>query len=320
MIWPKPTSLIFLVLLSAFLGSCAPKDQTFTVSGTLESDDIDLTAPFVAELLDVRFPEGATVNAGDTLAVLDTTLVAAARDAAQAAVAEATSRLADLQAGSDVEKIRAAEARLAQAESSAKQSLADLRRSEKLHQEGLLDDRSLEQAQLQQTNSTQAVTVAEQELADLRRGARIEQIRAASSALQRAEAELAAQTKKYSDAFIIAPENGVVQILPYQVGERIPLSRPVVTLRNPENLWVKIYVPEGDINVVRIGDTLSFSVDSYPERSFTGQVVFISNEAEFTPRNVQSPEERVNLVFAVKVAVVVDQQDLRAGMPADFVL
>ena len=119
---------------------------------------------------------------------------------------------------------------------------------------------------------------------------------------------------------MIAPERGVVQILPYQVGERIPLSRPVVTLRNPENLWVKIYVPEGDINVVRIGDTLSFSVDAYPERSFAGQVVFISNEAEFTPRNVQSPEERVNLVFAVKVAVVADQQDLRAGMPADFVL
>ncbi len=308
------------MFLGLFLGSCASKDRTFTVSGTLESDDIDLTAPFVAELLDIRFPEGSTVNAGDTLAVLDTTLVVASRDAAQAAVAEANARLADLLAGSDVEKIRAAEARLAQAQSSAKQAQADLRRAEKLHQADLLDDRSLEQAQLQQTNSAQAVTVAEQELADLRRGARIEQIRAARSALRRAEAELAAQKKKYSDAFMIAPEKGVVQILPYQVGERIPLSRPVVTLRNPENLWVKIYVPEGDINVVRIGDTLSFSVDAYPERSFVGQVVFISNEAEFTPRNVQSPEERVNLVFAVKVAVVSDQLDLRAGMPADFVL
>ncbi len=315
----KTLSLTLLVGALALV-SCATPDDSFTVSGTLESNDIDLIAPFSAELLEIRYQEGAPVNIGDTLAVLDTTLVAASLSAAQAVVDEAKARLADLQAGSDIEKIRVAEARLEQTKSSANQAAIDLRRSEKLHKQGLLDDRSFEQAELLNSNSTQAVTVAEQVLADLKRGARIDQISAAQSALQRAQSELVARGKNYSDAFLVTRHDGVVQILPYQIGERIPLGRPVVTLRNPEKLWVMIYIPESDLDAVTIGATLSFSVDAYPEREFNGRIVFISNEAEFTPRNVQSPEERVNLVFAVKVEVVSDQEDLRAGMPTDFVL
>jgi membrane fusion protein YbhG len=316
----KLTSLFFPILALVFLLSCADDNKSFTVSGTIETDDIDLIAPFSAELLEIRYAEGAIAQAGDTLAILDTTLVVAALSAAQAAVDESGSRLADLQAGSDIEKIRAAEARLEQARASAKQAKADLARATKLHQQDLLDDRSFEQAQLLNTNSSQAITVAEQALADLNRGARIDQIAAAQSALRRAEAEYASRNKSYRDAFLVSRHKGVVQILPYQVGERIPVGRPVVTLRDPENLWIKIYVPESDLDAVEIDASLSFSVDAYPAREFAGRVVFISNTAEFTPRNVQSPEERVNLVFAVKVAVVSGHQNLRAGMPADFTL
>ncbi len=322
--YAKPASLILaiakLTLALALLSACSNEKKSFTISGTIETDDIDLIAPFSAELLKIRYPEGASVHPGDTLAILDTTLVVASMSAAQAAVDEAHARLSDLQAGSDKEKIRAAEARLEQSRASARQAQADLARATKLHQQGLLDDRSMEQAQLLDANSSQAITVAEQVLADLNRGARVDQITAAKSSLNRAEAEFASRSKYYSDAFLISKHDGVVQILPYQIGERIPLGRPVVTLRDTKNLWVMIYVPESDMDAVEIGASLSFSVDAYPNREFAGRVVFISDKAEFTPRNVQSPEERVNLVFAVKVAVVSEQENLRAGMPADFTL
>ncbi len=322
--YAKPSSLVSTIATLAItlmlLSACTKVKTSFTISGTVETDDIDLIAPFSAELLEIRYPEGAMIRAGDTLAILDTTLVVASMNSARAAVNEARAQLADLQAGSDKEKIRAAEARLEQSKASAKQAVADLARATKLHQQGLLDDRSLEQAQLLSANSQQATTVAEQVLADLRRGARVDQIVAAKSTLNRAEAELALRSKNYDDAFLISRHNGVVQILPYQIGERIPVGRPVVTLRDPGNLWVMIYVPESDMDAVEVGAPLSFSVDAYPERDFNGRVVFISDNAEFTPRNVQSPEERVNLVFAVKVVVLSEQKDLRAGMPADFTL
>jgi HlyD family secretion protein len=110
----------------------------------------------------------------------------------------------------------------------------------------------------------------------------------------------------------------MIQFLPYQTGEYVPAGRAVATVNDPQELWAKIYVPEARLSEVSLGQQVRFQIDAAPGQEFTGSVVFIASEAEFTPRNVQTPDERINLVFAVKVSVNPGQPGLRPGMPADF--
>jgi len=102
------------------------------------------------------------------------------------------------------------------------------------------------------------------------------------------------------------------------VGEYVPAGRAAATIHDPSDLWARIYVPEAHLDRVKPGDTLSFAVDAHLDRLFRGTVALVSASSEFTPRNVQTPDERLNLVYGVKVVVMPGQDGLRAGMPADF--
>ena len=308
----------FAILVFVVVAGCAANHAESAYSGILETDSYDYSAPFSAELAELRVFEGQAVHAGDTLAILDTVLVAAELHSAKAAVEVARAQLADLEAGSDKEKIRAAQAQVESAIAVEEQARRDLERAETLHKQGLIEDRAYEAARLALATATSSLEIAREQLADLKRGARIERISAARSALERAESELTARRKRYDDAFLVADYSGVVDLLPYQVGERIPPGRAVVTLKRPDSLYAMIYVSTLDIAVVSVGDTVDFSVDAAPGKNYLGQIVYLSSEAEFTPRNVQSPDERDNLVFAIKVVALPGQSGLRAGMPADF--
>ncbi len=304
----------------AFFVSCNTSHESLKLSGALETDDIDLVAPFTAELLTLNFEEGDTVKIGDTVAILDTTIVAATLRAAIAGEGEASAHLADLRAGTDIEKISSARSQLAIAKQNAAQADRDLARAQKMFDAHLIDQKRLEQMTLSRDNASATVAIVEGQLADLRRGARAKQIDAALAARERAVAEIDARRKEYARAFLIARESGVVHVTPFQRGEIIPAGKAVATLHNTDKLWANIYVPEARLDKAAIGDTVSFTVDAYPTKTFRGIIVHISSTAEFTPRNVQTKNERVNLVFAVKVNALSGQSDLRAGMPADFVL
>ena len=204
------------------------------------------------------------------------------------------------------------------ARATLKQSERDLKRADSLAAANLIDTRSAEQILLTRDNARSSLRVAEERLADLRRGARVHQIEAAEAAWQRAQAELVARRREYTQAFLIADHAGVIQWLPYQVGEYVPAGRAAATIHDPTDLWAKVYVPEAHLAQVNPGDTVSFAVDAHPDRRFTGTVVFVAATSEFTPRNVQTPDERLNLVYAVKITIAPGQNGLRAGMPADF--
>lgn len=313
----KTFIVIYFVLLSSLV-SCSGKHSQMLLSGVLETDDYDLTSQISAELRELRVKEGDIVRIGDTLAVLDTTIVAANHRAVLSSVRRARANLADLQAGTDKEKILAAESRLQIAVATLQQGERELTRAKKLHTEGLINDQSLEQIQLNLQTKQNNEKIAKEELADLKRGARTHEIDAAQAVLSQAEAELATYKKQLDNAFITAPTNGIVHLLPFQIGELIPVGRSVATIHATDNLWIKIFIPEDKLNEITLGDSLSFSVDAYTDINFTAVVSHISSTAEFSPRNVQTQDERLNLVFAVKLIVVSGLDKLRAGMPADF--
>ena len=116
---------------------------------------------------------------------------------------------------------------------------------------------------------------------------------------------------------ILAPISGTVLVKAVEQGELIPAGGTVVTMADLRSLEMKIYIPEAKLGKISLGKEVSIRVDSFPKETFTGKVVYISDKSEFTPKNIQTKEERVNQVFAVKIDIPNDDMRLKPGMPAD---
>jgi HlyD family secretion protein len=164
------------------------------------------------------------------------------------------------------------------------------------------------------------VALAQAQVAGLEMGATPQQIAAAEAQVEVARAAvetLRVQTDKYT---LVAPISGLVLERPVQVGEVAMPGAPQMTLGDLDNLTLTVYVPEDQLGQVELGQPVSVTVDAYPDRVFMGTVKFIASQAEFTPKNVQTKEERVSMVFAVKVRLPNPDHALKPGMPADAVL
>lgn len=160
---------------------------------------------------------------------------------------------------------------------------------------------------------------AEAQLQLLEAGYRVEEIRQAEADVQAADAAIAAIQRRLDELQIRAPLDSVVEVIELLPGDLIPPNAPVTTLVTPQRLYVRSYVPENRLDV-QVGRMVSLRVDAFPQRRFAGRVTYVSREAEFTPANVQTPEERVKQVFRIKVDVLEGLDLLRAGMAADVFL
>jgi HlyD family secretion protein len=139
----------------------------------------------------------------------------------------------------------------------------------------------------------------------------------ATSQLQLYYAALKTAKVKLGDSVVYAPLNGVVLRKNVEQGETVFAGTPVFTIGDLENPWIKVYVKENKLGFVKLGQKAEITVDTYPGKKYNGTVTYISSEAEFTPKNVQTREERVKLVFGVKVSVKNLSNELKPGMPAD---
>ncbi len=119
-------------------------------------------------------------------------------------------------------------------------------------------------------------------------------------------------------ATLRAPFNGTIVVRHREPGEALQSGLPVLTLRNFDERWVRIYVPGDEVGRLAVGQTATITADSYEDRSYTGIVSYIASVAEFTPRNVQTTKDRVKLVYEVRVRITGDSNmDLKPGLPAD---
>lgn len=157
---------------------------------------------------------------------------------------------------------------------------------------------------------------AQQAYAMAAKGYRREEVEEAEAAVAAARAAVEAIEVQRTEVEIRSDVDGVVEALELRPGDLVPPNGPVLSLLDTSRMWVRAYLPENRLDV-QLGDRFAVTVDSYPDRTFTGEVTYISNQAEFTPRNVQTPEERSKQVFRVKVELAGVQNELRAGMAAD---
>ncbi|MGE5237539.1 MAG: HlyD family secretion protein, partial [Chloroflexota bacterium] len=151
----------------------------------------------------------------------------------------------------------------------------------------------------------------------VKEGPRKEEIRAQEDRVRQLEAGLKTAEEKLKDTVIYAPVSGVVLRKNVELGETVAAGVPAFTIGELEDPWIKVYVKEDKIGLVKLGQKARVSTDSYPGKTYEGIVTFISSEAEFTPKIVQTHEERVKLVFGIKVKVKNVSDELKPGMPAD---
>ena len=292
-----------------------------SASGTVEATEASLGFQAAGRIERIRVNEGDRVKAGDTLAVLDRTELGArhAQAAAQLAAAQAT--LAELERGARSEELvqareadSAAAARLADAQ-------RDLARAEQLFRGGAASQEAFDKARLAADVARSQREQAAQQLRLVQSGPRVERIAAQRALVQSAQAQLQQVSAQLANAVVVAPFGGVVTVRQRQPGEIVAPGAPVVTVANFDDRWVRIYIAENRLGAVSIGEAATITTDTYRDRTYAGAVSFIASEAEFTPRNVQTTEERVKLVYAVKVRITGDTTlALKPGMPADVSL
>lgn len=172
-------------------------------------------------------------------------------------------------------------------------------------------------AQTQYQVAEANVQVAQAQLEALRSGATTQEVSVAESQVAQAEAALATLQVQLDKMTLRAPRTGVVLERMVNTGEIAPPDFSLLTLADLDQVTLTVYVPENEIGLVKVGQAVRVVVDSYPERTFDGEVVHIASRAEFTPKNVQTKEERVSTVFAVKIEIPNADHALKPGMPAD---
>lgn len=308
-----------VALAALLVAGCGGKAVTgIEASGTLEATEADLGFQAPGRIDSIMVEEGDRVEAGQRLAVLDRRELEARRDAASAQVAAQRARLMELERGFRPEEVAQAEAALRAAAQRLADAERDRTRARNLFEGGAVSRQSLDNQESAYTLALAERDRLQEQLQLLRSGARPEQVAAQRALVAQAQASLVQTEATLGHAVVVAPFPGSVTRRQREPGEVVSAGLPVVSVANLNDRWVRIYVREDEVGRVRLGEKADITVDAFPGRTYAGEVIFISQEAEFTPRNVQTKEERVKLVYRVKVRVVGDSaQDLKAGIPAD---
>ncbi len=287
-------------------------------SGTVEATEADLGFQVGGRIDTIAFHEGDAVRAGAVVAALDAAELQARLGQAQAAQAAAKALLEQLERGARPEELQQARAAADAARERLDDARRTLERTRVLYNGGAASREQFDQA----TTAAQVAAAQEQQAREglrlVQAGPRREQIDAQRAAVRQAEAAVAQARAALDNAVIRAPFAGVVTVRHRELGEAVSAGLPVVTLMDPNDRWVRIYVREDQVGRVGIGQKATIRSDSDPKQTYAGNVSFIASEAEFTPRNVQTAQERVKLVYAVKISITGDPaRALKPGLPAD---
>lgn len=293
-------------------------EQTLRASGTVEATEARVGFEGGGRLTAVGPREGETVTAGQDLARVDAADLLARRDQAAAQVEAARARLAELVSGARREEVAQAEAEQRASTERRDDAERDLTRTRTLVEGGAMPREALDKAQTARDIAVERLRQAAEQVALLRRGARAEQVAAQRSLVEQAQAALAVAEVALGKTVLRAPFAGLVTVRHREPGEVVVPGAPVFTLIEPGARWVRIYVPEDRLGAVPLGGAATLRTDSYPDKTYSGRVTFLASEAEFTPKNVQTKEERVRLVYAAKVQVLDDpRMELKPGLPVD---
>jgi RND family efflux transporter MFP subunit len=264
-------------MLLVFLTSCDSRKDA--VSGTIEVDEAHVGPRMAGRVEKIFAWEGDRLKEGQIIAQLEANELRAQRDLAAAQI-DTAMRDADA-ASAQLEFLR-----------------ADAKRQRDLLARKVVSPNDAERSE--SAAKTQEKTVE-----------------AAQTKVIQARAQLADIEAQLKEMQVVAPAESILEVLSVKVGDVLPPNGEVATLLLPQHLWVRVYVPETWLGKIKLGEQVRVRVDSFPGKDFPGEVEQINRQAEFTPRNVQTVEDRIKQVFGVKIRLPNNDDRLRAGMAAD---
>jgi HlyD family secretion protein len=340
------TMLVTVLLLSAC--SRGPGD-TITTSGTIMGTETQACAEVTGKVSAVLAVEGTRVREGDRLAIIDDSLYQINLKQARAQMAFAEAKLAEAKVGPRPEAIQQADAAaqaalqqaiaakdsVVQAQKSLEQVSDDTKLMRQLSDMGQgrdttvdtalrkyqVSQAALDVAKSQATAYEKQAASAQAQASLIKKGFTAEQIAQLEAQLQSASAAVDLAARNLDRTVVKAPVSGTVVRRIVEPGAFATVGTPLVTLVNIDELWLRVYVPTKYMSFVKLGATVEVRVDAYPNRTFKAQVYYISDQAEYTPRNTQTSEERANMVYAVKVRMMEGLSgELKPGMPADVIM
>jgi HlyD family secretion protein len=266
-----------LLALSGLTSGCGHRSDA--VSGTIEVDEVHVGPRSGGRVDKIFAQEGDTLREGQPIVQLEATELLARRDLAAAQINTA---------------IHDADSQAAQ---------LDFLRADTRRQQDLL--------------KRKVVSPSDAERADSAARAQEKNLEAAKMRVTQARAQLADIEAQLGEMQVTAPTDSVLEVLSVKVGDVLPANREVATLLLPQHLWVRVYVPEPWLGLIKVGDHVRVRADSFRDKDFDGTVEQVNRQAEFTPRNVQTVEDRIRQVFGVKIRLPNNDDRLRAGMAAD---
>jgi HlyD family secretion protein len=324
-------ALLLLAAATAGLSACGRADPSAPVraSGYVEATEVRVAPEVGGRLVEMAVSEGDRVEAGTLVGRLSTADTDLLIRRAEAERDQAVAQLKLLQAGARPEEIRearaqvnAAQAEVLAAESELQSASADLARFEALLEKNAGSRKQRDDAATRRDvaaarvkGARERARAAAESLARLKAGARVEEIAAARARVAGAEAHIASLQKSLADAVLTSPVAGIVTAKLVDAGEVIAPRTPLVVVTDLDNAWANVYVDEPVVPQLRLGQTVTVVTDA--GQRMEGRITFISPRAEFTPRNVQTAEERSRLVYRIKVSTDNREGILKTGMPVE---
>ncbi|MFT5483096.1 MAG: HlyD family secretion protein [Halieaceae bacterium] len=282
--------------------------------GNIDIREVQLGFRVAGRLQEMIFEEGDAVTKGQLMAALDDKPLRDGTAVAQAMVAEAAARLATLRSGSRPQEIEQARARVTEVRAALTNASQEFNRQKGLVTRGVSSQRLLDAAK-SELDQTQARLIANKEALELAvEGVRSEAIDAGEAALSAAQARLEQAKTQQADTQLVAPNDGVILTRAREPGSIVGVGVPVYALSLTDTVYVRAYVAEPNLGRVAPGNKVTVTTDSSVVE-YVGQIGFISPRAEFTPKSVETPELRTDLVYRLRIVITSPDGGLRQGMP-----
>jgi HlyD family secretion protein len=295
-------------------------NAAFSLSGNVDVHQVELAFRVSGRISAVKVQEGDKVSAGQVVAELDRVPFQTDVDSAKADLAQARAQRDKTRRGFRVEEVDQARATVAQRAADLENAQVTFQRQQQLVAAGLVTHQQIDDAQARVHMTQAALAAARGQLTLELHGSRIEDIEAQEAMMAAAQARLEKAQTALADATLIAPSNGIISVRARELGAIVQAGQTVYTLTLNDPVWIRAYVPQPRLGRIKPGMAVKLTIDSMPGRQYDGTVGFISPEAEFTPKTVQTEQVRDDLVYRIRVIASDPDNVFRQGMPVTVLI
>ena len=315
-------AVVAAVLLLAILAVSGHKrdPNSIFVSGNMEITEVDISFKIAGRMVERYLDEGDTVTLGQKVALLELKDLQLQASERRAELQSAKDSLLELKNGYLPQEISQAAAKVDQNVADLEKQKADFARQQQLLQRNVISQREFDSSRAAFEATEARYLEALEYFTLLKNGTRYEKIAQGVARVKQAEDAVALADTILDYAHLNSPLTGWVLSKNVEPGEVVAAGTPVITVGNLEDIWLRAYIDESDLGKINLGQEVIITTDTYPGKQYKGKITFISNEAEFTPKNVQTQKERVKLVYRIKITTANPNLELKPGMPADGVI